>query len=107
MSLSCPVCRSLNLLPQRPKERSRNMTDTAVATRTGSSTTSTGCETGSTTGSRERPVVGVFGAFAKALMDSLAGTTAGCRARSTIGHMVVAKVLGTYRCADCNYTFVS
>ncbi|MDR6585662.1 putative membrane protein [Herbaspirillum frisingense] len=107
MSLSCPICHSSNLLPQRDEKQSRSIIGVTAAAVAGLSTTQTGRETGTTTNSPDRPVAAVFGTFAKAFMGALAGTTAGCRTRSTIGNMVVAKVLGTYRCADCNYTFSS
>ena len=43
--------------------------------------------------------------MANAIMGALTGSATGGMTGSNIGHMVVAKVLRTYRCADCSYTF--
>lgn len=104
MSLTCPVCHSLNLLPQRCGER--------IGSTIGASAGAVaGLSTSLTDGNNEKragPATGlVLATLTNAFMGGRAGSAAGGTTVSRIGNMVDAKVLGTYRCADCNYTFSS
>lgn len=102
MSLTCPVCHSLNLLPQRCGERIGSMIGASTGAVAGLSTSLTDGDNEM----RASPITGlVLATWINAIMGGCVGSAAGGMIGSRISHMVDAKVLSTYRCADCNYTF--
>ena len=107
MSLSCPVCHSLNLLPQQRKELHRSMVGDTAAVGADHFISLIDNEVEVRTETSMRQMGFARTILGKALLAQFAGIAPNCRTRSSLDHMVDARILGTYRCADCNYTFSS